>query len=163
MNKANKNGKNKMQTLIFDLDETVINSLHRTPNDAEGNLDLVAYKAKHNRKNVFKDSHLPLARIMKQAKKIGYKVVILTARDMAKFDYDYLNFHSLNADLILSRNIATAEHYKMNDGDYKAKFIIDNNLQNGIMIDDNKNVKKALRKLGMVVLCAHKLNKRLGV
>ena len=162
METANKNGKNKMLTLIFDLDETVINSLHRTPNDAEGNLDLVAYKAKHNRKNVFKDSHLPLARFFKQAKKSGYKIVILTARDMAKFDYDYLNFHGLNADLILSRNIASETHYKMNDGDYKAKFILDNNLQNGIMIDDNKNVKKALRKLGMVVLCAHKLNARLG-
>ena len=162
METTNKNGKNKMLTIIFDLDETVIDSAHRTPNDSEGNLDLPAYIANHNRKNVFKDKHLPLARFLKQAKKSDYKIVILTARDMAKFDYDYLNFHGLNADLILSRNIATAEHYKMNNGDYKTKFIIDNNLQNAIMIDDNKNVKKALRKLGMVVLCAHKLNKRLG-
>jgi FMN phosphatase YigB (HAD superfamily) len=149
-------------TLIFDLDETVIDSSHRTPNDAEGNLDLQAYIAKHTRKNVFKDKHLPLAKVMKNAKKAGHKVVILTARDMAKYDYDYLNFHGLHADLILSRNIADEKHYKMNDGDYKAKFILDNALQHGIMIDDNKNVKKALRKLGMVCLCAHKLNKRLA-
>jgi FMN phosphatase YigB (HAD superfamily) len=162
MNKANKNEEKMKATLIFDLDETVIDSAHRTPNDAEGNLDLPAYIAKHNRKNVFKDKHLPLARIFKQAKKAGYKIVILTARDMAKFDYDYLNFHGLNADLILSRNIADKNHYGMNDGDYKAKFILDYNLQNGIMFDDNKNVKKALRKLGMPVLCAHKLNKKLG-
>jgi FMN phosphatase YigB (HAD superfamily) len=158
----NRTGKNGMNTLIFDLDETIIDSAHRTPNDADGNLDLPAYIAKHNRKNVFKDKHLPLARIFKQAKKANYKIVILTARDMAKFDYDYLNFHGLNADLILSRNIADKNHYSMNDGDYKAKFILDYNLQNGLMFDDNKNVKKALRKLGMTVLCAHKLNKRLA-
>jgi FMN phosphatase YigB (HAD superfamily) len=158
MNKAN--GDFKM--LIFDLDETVIDSAHRTPNDAEGNLDLPAYIANHTRENVFKDKHLPLARILKQAKKRGIKTVILTARDMAKFDYDYLNFHGLNADLILSRDKASKEHYSLSDGEYKAKYILDYNLQNGIMIDDNKNVKKALRELGMVCLCAHKLNKRLA-
>lgn len=148
-------------TLIWDLDETIIDSSHRTPNDADGNLDLQAYIAKHTRKNVFLDKHLPLARIFKQAKKAGYKTVILTARDMAKCDYDYLNFHGLNADLILSRNIASAAHYKLSDAEYKAKFILDNNLQHGVMIDDNKHVKKALRKIGMICLCSHKLNKRL--
>ena len=152
-----------MATIIFDLDETVLDSKHRTPNDAEGNLDLTAYRANHTRGNVFKDSHLPLARIMKQVKKAGHRVVILTARDMKKFDYDYLNFHGLHADLILSRNIVDKDHYNLSDGDYKAKFIIDNALHNAIMVDDNRNVKKKLRRLGMVCLCAHKLNRRLNL
>lgn len=149
-------------TLIFDLDETVINSLHRTPNNPDGTLNLDAYRAKHNRKNVFKDSLLPLARVMRKAKKAGYHIVILTARDMAKFDYDYLKFHKLDADLILSRNIADKAHYNFSDGDYKAHFIKMHNLEHGIMIDDSPKVKTALRAIGMPVLCAHKLNARLA-
>ena len=149
-------------TLIFDLDETVIDSKHRTPNNPDGTIRLEAYRAGHFRKNVFKDKLLPLARTMRKAKKAGYRVVILTARDMAKFDYDYLNFHGLHADLILSRNIADTNHYALNDGDYKALFIKMYGLQNSIMIDDSPRVKTALRALGMPVLCAHKLNARLA-
>ena len=148
--------------LIFDLDETVINSKHRTPNNPDGTLNLAAYRANHNRKNVFKDSLLPIVRLMKKAKKAGYEIVIFTARDMAKFDYHYLNFHGLHADLILSRDKAGLEHYNFNDGDYKAHFIKMHNLQHGIMIDDSPKVKTALRAIGMTVLCAHKLNARLA-
>lgn len=149
-------------TLIFDLDETVIDSKHRTPNNPDGTLNLPAYMAGHFHKNVFRDKLLPLARTMRNAKKAGYSIVILTARDMKRCDYHYLNFHGLHADLILSRDKATAEHYNMNDGAYKAKFIIDNGLQHGVMIDDSPKVKTALRALGMPVLCAHKLNARLA-
>lgn len=148
--------------LIFDLDETVINSKHRTPNNPDGTLNLQAYRANHNRKNVFKDSLLPIARLMKKAKIAGYKIVILTARDMAKYDYDYLKFHKLEADLILSRDKAGIDHYNFNDGDYKKHFIEMHNLKHGLMIDDSAKVKTALRGIGMPVLCAHKLNARLS-
>ena len=149
-------------TLIFDLDETVIDSRHRTPNNPDGTLNLPAYIANHSHKNVFRDKLLPLARVMRNAKKSGYKIVILTARDMKKCDYHYLNFHGLHADLILSRDIASREHYNMNDGDYKAHYIKMHNLNHAVMIDDSPKVKTALRKIGMPVLCAHKLNKRLA-
>lgn len=149
-------------TLIFDLDETVIDSAHRTPNNPDGTLNLDAYRAMHSRKNVFKDKLLPLARVMRKAKKMGYPVVILTARDMANFDYDFLRFHNLDADLILSRDKATPAHYNFSDGDYKAEFIRLYNLHNAIMIDDSAKVKTSLRALGMPVLCARKLNARLA-
>lgn len=158
----NKETKTMKPTLIFDLDETVINSLHRTPNNPDGTLNLDAYRAKHSRKNVFKDKLLPLARVMRTAKKQGYHIVILTARDMAKFDYDYLKFHRLDADLILSRDKADKAHYNFSDGDYKAHYINLHNLHHGIMIDDSPKVKTALRAIGMPVLCAHKLNARLA-
>ena len=112
-----------IKNFIFDLDETVIDSAHRTPNNPDGTLNLEGYKASHTRKNVFKDKLLPLARIMRKAKKDGHCVIILTARDMAKFDYDYLAFHDLKADLILSRDKADPIHYSMNDGEYKTRWI----------------------------------------
>lgn len=149
-------------TLIFDLDETVIDSRHRTPNNPDGTLNLDAYRLGHYHKNVFRDKLLPLARVMRQAKKQGYRVVILTARDMKKCDYHYLNFHNLQADLILSRDKADQAHYNMGDGDYKAHFIRLHNLHNAVMVDDSPKVKTALRGLGMPVLCAHKLNARLA-
>ena len=151
-----------MATMIFDLDETVIDSAHRTPNNPDGTLNLEAYKAKHNRKNVFKDKHLPLAKVMKQAKRDGHFVVILTARDMAKFDYDYLDFHGLESNLILSRDKATKEHYALGDGEYKAKWIELSGIKDALMFDDSKAVKKVLRKMGIKVICAHKANKRLN-
>lgn len=152
--------------LVFDLDETVINSAHRSPNKPDGSLDLAAYIAKHTRKNVFLDKLLPLARSLKKAVQAGRKVVILTARDMSKADYDYLFFHGLvnfNT-LILSRDKASKKHYKMRDGEYKLYWLkkaglLDKKL---IIFDDAKPVKKVLRGAGLVVLCPHKINKKLA-
>ncbi len=152
-----------IKTLIWDLDETILDSSHRTPNNADGTLNLDAYIAKHNRKNVFKDKHLNLIRVFRHFKKLGYYTVICTARRMAKFDYDYLNFHNIHADLILSRENTTKEHHGLNDGLYKLKHLLDAKIdfKTAIMFDDSSLVKSTLREAGLTVLCAHKINERL--
>lgn len=53
-----------------------------------------------------------------------------------------LNFHGLNYDLFLSRELTDGKTF-LDDGDYKAFLIAENNLINGVMIDDNKIVKKS--------------------
>ena len=51
----------KKKIAIFDLDGTVIDSSHRTPNKPDGTLDLEGYFELRTRKNIFKDTLLPLA------------------------------------------------------------------------------------------------------
>ncbi len=160
--------RNKGITLIFDLDETVIDSAHRTPNNPDGTLNLQGYIANHNAANVFMDKLLPLARTMQQAIKDGYKVAILTARDMAWFDYDFLKAHGIAPRHIYSRDkCKTKRHYKMSDGQYKQHWfaLMPKSLteQHCIMFDDSKPVKAAMRMIGVTCLCAHKVNARLYV
>lgn len=152
-----------MTTLIFDLDNTTINSDARTPYFDNGDLDLTMYKVMQTRKNIFKDKLLPLAKVMRSAYNRGFEVVILTAREMTKADYDYLNFHNLKAHLILSRNNITDAHFNLTDSLYKLQHVKNANIDinNSIMYDDNALVKKVLRLNGLNVQCAHKINARL--
>ncbi len=156
-----------MNVVIFDLDETVIDSRHRTPNNPDGTLNLAAYIERHTPENVAKDTLLPLADVMRACYSRGDYVIVLTARDMKKCDYDFLDFHGLRYNLILSRDKAKPSHYALKDGDYKARYIkpLLNLRQfknaNIVMFDDAKPVKETLRKLFPVV-CAHKANKKLA-
>lgn len=160
--------KNHKPTIIFDLDETVINSSHRTPNKADGTLDLAGYRLSHTAENVAKDTLLPLASAMQRYIADGYRVVILTARDMAPFDYAFLLLNGIHAKHIYSRDkCKTKRHYNMSDGAYKVEWF--NRMPKSIrqshciMFDDAKPVKKAMREIGVTCLCAHKVNKRLYV
>jgi hypothetical protein len=92
---------------IFDLDGTVIDSDHRTPNNPDGTLNLEGYFAKKSRQNIFKDTLLPLAKVMRSAWEGGDYVAIATARDMGKDDYDYLAHHGLWFHQIIGRH-----HYR---------------------------------------------------
>lgn len=154
--------------VIFDLDETVIDSRHRTPNNDDGTLNLAAYIALHKPANVAKDTLLPLARIMRQCYDNGDYIIILTARDMKSCDYQFLQTRGLPYHKIFSRDQCRHEsHYKSKDGEYKRKWIapfLKLRQFRGmpvIMFDDAKPVKSALRDL-FPVLCAHKVNRRLA-
>lgn len=153
---------------IFDLDETVINSSHRTPNNPDGTLNLEAYKAKHTAENVAKDTLLPLAKVMQAAQEAGAYVIVLTARDMRHFDYEFLSMRGLRADKIMSRDrVKSKAHYNATDGDYKEKWIKPflnlRQFRNKpiVMFEDSAPVKSKLRKL-FPVLCAKKLNRKLA-
>lgn len=153
---------------IFDLDETVIDSKHRTPNNPDGTLNLAAYIENHTPENVAKDKLLPLAKTFKAlASRPDVYVIICTARDMKDCDYQFLKNNGLHANMILSRDKASKAHYAMKDGDYKTAWLTRvlnlkqfKNLP-AVMWDDAKPVKSAIRKLGIPVICAHKANKYL--
>ena len=153
---------------IFDLDETVIDSKHRTPNNPDGTLNLAAYIENHKPENVAKDTLLPLAKtFINLAARPDVYIIICTARDMKPCDYEFLQKHGLHANLILSRDKASKKHYAMKDGDYKTtwlkKILSLKQFANlpAVMWDDAKPVKTAIRKMGIPVICAHKANKYL--
>jgi hypothetical protein len=158
-----------MRVFIFDLDETVINSSHRTPNNPDGTLNLAAYIAKHTPENVALDTLLPLANVMRDLIARGEKVWILTARDMAKCDYDFLLAHGISAAKIMSRDrVRSVKHYKSGDGEYKRKWLAPlRNLKqfvkaHFIMFDDSAPVLRTMRQMGIVCINAHKVNARLA-
>ena len=154
--------------LIFDLDETIIDSSHRTPNNPDGTLNLAGYIARHTPENVARDTLLPLVRVMRQRYDAGDYIIICTARDMLECDYSFLKLHNIPYHKIMSRDIAKPGHYKLRDGEYKKTWLKPYlNLKQFknkpvIMFDDAKPVKSAVRGLGFPVLCAHKLNAKLA-
>tara|TARA_Y100000004_G_C8923062_1_gene416316 strand:+ start:376 stop:858 length:483 start_codon:yes stop_codon:yes gene_type:complete len=88
---------------IFDLDDTVIDSSHRATIDDNYQLDLDAWKRDSTRENIFKDSLLPLADFMREVIAKGHYVWVCTARNMQQADHDFLAFHRLTPNIVLSR------------------------------------------------------------
>lgn len=149
--------------IVFDLDETCIDSRHRTPRNPDGTVNLEHYMANHTTANVFKDTLLPLARVAMRVFHSHY-VIFCTARDMKECDYEFLRIHNLKAHQILSRDKASPEHYRMRDADYKAKWLspIRNLSRPVIMFDDEPKVIARMRSLGIVCYNAHSINAKLS-
>ncbi len=152
--------------VIFDLDETIIDSAHRTPNRPDGTLDLDRYFALKNRESIFKDSLLPLARTFKALDRSENYVVICTARAMNQDDYDYLAAHGLDAHKILCRPLDGSENH-IKDAKLKRRKI--QRLRNlrqfaglpVVMFDDAKPVVAEMRRIGVACLNAIKINRKL--
>tara|TARA_R100000008_G_C3583251_1_gene170140 strand:+ start:211 stop:750 length:540 start_codon:yes stop_codon:yes gene_type:complete len=111
------------KVVVFDLDGTVIDSTHRTPNNPDGTLDLQGYYKNRTRENIFKDTLLPLADLMREKFKSGqYHVVICTAREIDDDDLDFLAYNDLPFHEILDRNNCRKKyHWGLPDPEYKTK------------------------------------------
>ena len=89
---------------IFDLDHTVIDSSHRQITRADGSLDLTAWRLNCTKKQINRDSLLPLARFMRRAiADPNTQTAICTARVLSKHDYNFLAEKGLVTDYILAR------------------------------------------------------------
>lgn len=151
--------------IIFDLDQTVIDSSHRNPSNPDGTINLEQYFKLRNRTSIFRDKLLPLAKIFKQLKANGNYIIIATARNIDHDDVDFLRSKGLDANIILSRKwiIETA----VPDADLKARKL--NSLFNlkqfknvpKFMFDDAPKVITKMRELGITTLNAVKINERL--
>tara|TARA_R110000737_G_scaffold25053_1_gene43694 strand:+ start:155 stop:646 length:492 start_codon:yes stop_codon:yes gene_type:complete len=150
--------------VIFDLDQTVINSNHRNPCNEDGTLNLERYFELKTRVNIFKDTLLPLAKIFKQVKKEGNYIIVATARNIDRDDMDFLTVNDLIPDKLLSRRVT---EYSVPDDQLKARKLqqLFNLKQfqnaNKIMFDDSKPVITKMRQMGIVTLNSVKVNKRL--
>ena len=152
---------------IFDLDQTVIDSSHRNPNNPDGTINLEKYFKMRNRTNIFRDKLLPLAKIFKQLKKDDSNyLIIATARNIDHDDVDFLRANGLDANIILSRKWIIES--TVPDADLKARKL--NSLFNlkqfknvpKFMFDDAPKVISKMRKLGIVTLNAIKVNEKLA-
>lgn len=156
------------RVVIFDLDETIIDSKHRTPNRPDGTLDLDRYFALKNRDSIMRDTLLPLAAFFKALDRSENYVVICTARAMNQDDRDYLALHGLDAHLVLCRPEDGSENH-IKDATLKARKI--QRLRNlkqfrdkpVTMFDDSPPVIRKMRETGIVCLNAIKVNETLAV
>ena len=152
--------------VIFDLDQTVIDSSHRSPNNSDGTINLEKYFKSRTRTNIFRDKLLPLSRIFKQLKNDGYYIIVATSRNIDHDDVDFLKSKGLNPDMILSRKRIIEN--AVPDADLKARKL--NSLFNlkqfknvpKFMFDDAPSIISKMRKLGIVTLNAIKINEKLA-
>jgi hydroxymethylpyrimidine pyrophosphatase-like HAD family hydrolase len=152
--------------VVFDLDETLVNSKHRTPNNPDGTLNLQEYFKLKTRENTLADTLLPLATVFKRLCRKENYVVICTARQMQDMDYEFLKLHNLHYHAMMCRPADGSENH-VKDGVLKARKL--NRLRNlkqfknlpVIMFDDAKPVLSAIRKAGIVCLNAIKINYKL--
>ena len=137
-----------MQTYIFDLDHTVIDSTHRQLTKADGSLDLAHWIENNTPQKIAADKLLPLADTMRQRIAQGREVIICTARVMGEHDYQFLKDHGLFVPVILSREIGDSSpdwmlkerllrQYASDTGRSWARFCL-----SAVMYDDNESVVK---------------------
>lgn len=108
-----------MSVYVFDLDQTVVDSSHRTP-IVNGKVDVSGYMQLQTRDNIYKDSILPIGKIMKEKYKSDY-VVVCTARLMTDTDYEFLQDNELFYHEIYERGNVDKSISALNDGEYKMK------------------------------------------
>ena len=149
---------------IYDLDGTIIDSSHRARHDENGKLDLDHWKANNTKENIFKDDLLPMYWQLVADYKNGDHIILCTAREMGKWDYEYLHQMGIYYDRILSR--PTGETLT----DWKLKRKLLNPFFNlkpfqkyaKYFYDDNKLNLKALESMGAKCTNAKQWNARYG-
>lgn len=153
--------------VIFDLDATVVDSSHRTPNHPDGTLNLPLYLEWKNRENTLKDTLLPLADFWKSLDRTINYIVVCTARTWADFDQEFLDIHGLTAHKILHRAADGSENHQ-SDPSLKRKWLARvRNLRQfqalpAIMFDDASPVISAMRDSGLVCMNSIKVNEKLA-
>ncbi len=145
-----------MAYVIFDLDGTVICSAHRQNTLPDGSLDLEHWLENNTHEKIMGDSLLPLARIMKNMKAAGHKVIICTARSPHPSNHIFLEEQGLAHDVFLSRG----ENDFRGDAQLKVELLSEYFASEGfssiaeakaIMFDDNLKVIDALIKVGITM------------
>lgn len=94
----------KKLVIAWDLDMTLINTLHRVKYKSNGEFDLKHWiESSKSWDIVSKDTLLPLYDLYLEFKKTGFTQICVTARNMKETDYRYLSENKLEFDLILHR------------------------------------------------------------
>ena len=148
-----------MQSIfIFDLDDTTVDSSHRTQLNADGSINLNHWRKHCTAEMIARDGVLPLADKMIEGIADGLDIVILTSRVMGRADLAWLKRHGMIAPTILSRSVADDRP----TGQYKLarlhELAIDRRrsfvdlAKSIIMWDDCKNVQSVLINAGIRVI-----------
>ena len=154
---------------IFDLDGTVIDSSHRQLALPNGDIDLTHWKENSTKKKIFRDELLPLAKYMRRAiANPKMQTAICTARNLGKYDYQYLQQKNLVPDFILARQEgdnrgdAIMKHEKIFNLLVSLKIPRNRWKISATIFDDNKSVlRMAKNDLNIISVNATKFNERI--
>ena len=127
-----------MTILVFDLDQTVVDSSHRTPL-VNGKVDVVEYISLQTKENIYRDTILPLGELMRE-KFIDNYVVVCTARRMKNHDYEFLKDQDLRYHEIFERGNVHPDIATLSDGEYKMKCLKKFRNEHYTFYDDSEDV-----------------------
>lgn len=146
---------------IFDLDGTVIDSSHRATHDEQGNIDLKNWKEKSTKDFIFQDDLLLLHGVLQEVYKTGNMVILCTARELGKWDYEFIHFHGIYYDRIISRPIGnTTKDHILKQAQCRYLFNLPQYRKlEKWFFDDNDNNLNALEDLGAITCNANHWNK----
>ena len=146
---------------IYDLDGTIINSSHRATHDEFGQIDLNGWKEKSTKDFIFQDTLLPLYTQLVADYKNGDMIIICTAREFGKWDWEFLHFHNIYFDRVISRptgNITTDWKLKQNQLRYLFTLPQYRDKQKIFYYDNGSNLF-ALADLGATIVDAKRVNR----
>jgi hypothetical protein len=143
---------------IFDLDGTVIDSSHRREYNADGTLDINAWR-KCTRDMIMRDSLLPLASVMRELIASNKMVAICTSRVLNETDWEYLEMHQILPRIIISR----VEGDTTPDAEFKTRELQwsfgAGLLMQSQMWEDMPDIRASVSKLGVYTLDPAPFNK----
>tara|TARA_R100000742_G_C4229730_1_gene51580 strand:+ start:128 stop:637 length:510 start_codon:yes stop_codon:yes gene_type:complete len=137
--------------VIYDLDGTIIDSSHRIKLHDNGSLNLDHWKQNCTKEQIFKDSLLPLYWQLVADYKQGNYIVICTARELNKYDLEFIHSMGIYYDKIISRpaKCTTVDHVlKKQQLRYFWNLRPFKNVAKSFY-DDNENNLKAIDSLGV--------------
>ena len=152
---------------IYDLDNTVIDSVHRQCTLPDGTLDLVHWVANNTAELIEQDSTLPLVHTLRRHWQEEHTIVICTARVLSDHDYTYFMENDIPFHHMLSRPMGCT----MGDADLKdiqLRIFAQNQgytwtqfCNMTIMYDDALSVLTRMATIGIDVMDATKQNRLL--
>lgn len=149
-----------MKLAIFDLDGTVICSKHRHATLPCGALDLEHWVANSTAEKIMRDSLLPLVNEMRARYAKGEKIIICTARVMARADYRFLLINNVPFDWVISRPKGCTKPDALHKEERLQKLFARLGVNPGRaeMWDDNDSVLTMAKRIGIKTHDAKKLN-----
>lgn len=138
--KSESSSSEKKIRYVFDLDDTVIDSNHRR-RFHDGRLDLDHWIKNRTRENIFKDTLLPLAKIMRGVYLDGHEVVISTSRNISVDDIDFLSENGLLYHKVYSRTLGDSRSPVELKKEHFQKMFSERDVYT-IFYEDHTNVRK---------------------
>ena len=137
-----------MKTFIFDLDHTVIDSSHRQLTRPDGSLCIASWRENSTREKIFRDRLMPLANFWRRVYAANHTVIVATARQMSRHDFDYLYTHNLRFDSIVHRMTGDDTPDDIMKRDKLAHLFSLGNIEASrcVMFDDNTSVRRTVRR-----------------
>jgi len=153
----------KSLVVVFDLDCTLIENSHRINEfgDASLGYDMEYWLAHSDRENVMKDQLLPLAKLFYEFQKTDCVLVAVTAREMLKADFEFLEHHGLNFHAVLHREDSKELDYILKERKLTELFR-ENDYLPFLAFDDKPENLAIFKKFGFKCFDALKLNKQLN-
>jgi hypothetical protein len=147
---------------IFDLDCTLIDSIHRINEFGDVSLGFdYDHWLNVTREQIMKDSLLPLVEIFYEFKKTEFTNISITARTMRELDYEFLEKHNLHFDMILHRGDSDEPDHILKENKLKELFK-NNDYIPFLAFDDRTSNIIMFEQFGFKCFDALEFNKRLN-